>query len=202
VGVAIDGVDGSGKTTLADDLAHVLRELGCEVIRVGADGFLNLRDVRYRLGRRSPDGFWLDSYDYDALRTHVLDPPPQAGGPPWPGGSRRYRRAVRDVASDQPIDSAVQIAAPGAVLVLDGLFLHRDELAGLWDVSVFIDVPFAITAARMAERDGTNVDPDDPSMARYVEGQRLYFAACDPSSRATFVIDNAIPDSPRVKAGE
>jgi uridine kinase len=30
------------------------------------------------------------------------------------------------------------------VLVVDGLFLHRDELAGCSDFSVFLTAPFAI----------------------------------------------------------
>jgi len=53
----------------------------------------------------------------------------------------------------------VQCAEPGTVLVLDGLFLHRDELVGVWDLSVFLQAPFAVSVARMAARDGSNPDP-------------------------------------------
>jgi uridine kinase len=70
------------------------------------------------------------------------------------------------------------------VLVLDGLFLHRDELARCWDLSVFLEVPFTETARRMAVRDGTHPDPDHPSIRRYVGGQRLYNRACTPHGRA------------------
>jgi uridine kinase len=38
--VAIDGAPASGKTTLADELATILREDGREVIRATIDGFL------------------------------------------------------------------------------------------------------------------------------------------------------------------
>jgi uridine kinase len=160
VRVAIDGVDGAGKTTFADELACVLRTQRA-VVRVSADDFHRPRATRYRRGRHSPEGFWLDSFDYARLRADVLDPL-------GPGGSRLYRRAAHDLAPE--------VAPPGAVLVLDGLFLHRDELAGLWDLSVWLEVPFEVTAGRMA--------------ARYVESQRLYIAGCDPASRADFVIEN------------
>ncbi len=50
-------------------------------------------------------------------------------------------------------------AGAGAVAVVDGLFLHRPELAGLWDFTIFLEVPFEVTAARMAERDGSSPDP-------------------------------------------
>ena len=83
------------------------------------------------------------------------------------------------------------------VVIVEGMFLHRDELAGRWDLSVFLDVPFAETARRMAARDGSVPDPEHPSMRRYVEGQRRYLAGCDPRQRATLVVDNTEPRAPR-----
>ncbi|GAB3270239.1 hypothetical protein GCM10027562_38450 [Arthrobacter pigmenti] len=79
---------------------------------------------------------------------------------------------------------------------MDGMFLHREELRQEWDYSVFLDVAFAITAARMARRDGTSADPEHESMVRYVEGQRLYFADSDPASKADLVVDNSNPTAP------
>ncbi|MEJ7742738.1 MAG: hypothetical protein WKF73_09445 [Nocardioidaceae bacterium] len=80
-----------------------------------------------------------------------------------------------------------------AVVIVEGMFLHRDELADRWDWSVFLDVPFAETARRMAERDGSHPDPEHPSMRRYVEGQRIYLDSCRPRIRATVVLDNTSP---------
>jgi len=147
--------------------------------------------VRYRRGRDSPEGFWLDSYDYQAFSQHVLEPFA-------PGGSREYRSAVHDVVTDEPVEGERLAAPPGAVLVVDGLFLHRDELSRVWDLSVFLHAPFSVTAARLAERDGTSPDPAHPSIARYVHGQRLYFGACSPWRRASLVIDNTDVARPRI----
>jgi uridine kinase len=122
-------------------------------------------------------------------------------GPLGPGGSRRYRPAAHDLASDQPRNPGEQVAPPGAVLIVDGLFLHRDELAGEWDFSVFLDVPFEVTARRMAGRDGSSPDPAHPSLRRYRQAQRLYAAACAPDRRATVVIDNTMLDVPRLVRG-
>ncbi|MFC8934526.1 AAA family ATPase [Rhodococcus sp. NPDC057135] len=177
--VAIDGVDGSGKTTFAKNLAAQLNTRPAIVIHV--DDFLNPSEIRHSRGRQSPEGFWLDSYDYDALERHVLDPLA-------PGGSREYRQR-RD-------SDANLVAADGAIVLVEGLFLHRDELASRWDYSIFLDVPFGITAQRMNLRDGTNADPGHPSMNRYVGGQRLYFAAAKPRTRADCVIDNSHPNVP------
>lgn len=189
VRVGIDGVDGAGKTVFADHLAAILSAAGRSVVRVSADDFHQPRAVRHWRGRGSPEGFWWDSYDYAALRQRVLDPF-------GPRGSRRYQAACHDLTTDQQLDPPVESAAPGAVLVVDGLFLHRDELADVWDLSVFLHVPFAVSVARMAGRDGSHPDPAHPSLARYVEGQQLYFQACRPWERADLVVDATDLDAP------
>lgn len=182
--VAVDGVDGAGKSVFADHLAIQLKAAGRPVIRASVDAFHRPRADRYRRGKTSPVGYWLDSFDYTQLRGALLDPLS-------PGGSRRYRTAVHDLVTDGRLEEPWRTADPGAVLVLDGVFLHRDELCRYWDFSIFLDVPFSETAQRMASRDGTNPDPEHPSMARYVQGQRLYLTSCTPAHRAHVVIDNS-----------
>ncbi len=192
VRVGIDGVDGAGKTVFADHLATILSAAGRSVVRVSVDDFHHPRAVRHRRGRASAEGFWLDSYDYIALRRRLLDPL-------GPGGSRRYQAACHDLVSDQQLDPPAESAPPGAVLVVEGLFLHRDELAGVWDLSVFLQASFAVSVARMAARDGSHSDPTHPSVARYVDGQRLYFDACRPWEPANLVVDATDLDAPMLR---
>ncbi len=191
--VGVDGVDGSGKTVFAAELAVALREAGREVVQVSLDDFHHVRAVRYRRGRTSPEGFWLDSFDYPRFAAEVLQPL-------GPGGSGRYRPRGHDLVTDEVLDGPFRDAPAGAVLVVDGLFLHRAELEGLWDFTVFLDVPFEVTAARMAVRDGTDADPEHPSMRRYVQAQRRYFAEREPWERADVVVDNADVERPSVTA--
>ena len=196
VRVGVDGTDGAGKTTFADELAVVLRAAGRLVLRASVDGFHHPREVRYRRGRTSPEGFFHDSYDLGAFHTVLLDPlAPDHVGP------RRVRTAVRDHVTDTDPGAPWQIVDDATVLVLDGIFLQRDELADLWDLAVWLEVPFAETYARMAVRDGCPADPDDPANARYRDGQRLYLAACAPGDRADVVVDNADVTRPRVVRG-
>jgi uridine kinase len=192
--VAVDGVDGAGKTTFAAELSAVLRSRGRETVHLSTDGFHRRRVLRHRRGQDSAEGFWLDSIDYPALQENVLD----AFGP---AGTGRYREASHDLASDRLLDLPWLSAAPEAILVLDGLFLHRDELVSQWDFSIYLDVPFAMSVARMAHRDGRDPDPDHPDNARYVGGQRRYFAVCSPWERATLVIDNTDLAEPRIVRG-
>ncbi|PWW64733.1 hypothetical protein DFQ13_103707 [Actinokineospora spheciospongiae] len=62
--VAIDGPPAAGKTTLADELAVVLRAQDRDVIRATVDDFLFPRAQRYRRGRYSAEGCYLDAHDH------------------------------------------------------------------------------------------------------------------------------------------
>ncbi|MCK7543597.1 hypothetical protein MLC59_05385 [Marinobacter bryozoorum] len=189
--VAIDGVDGAGKTVFADELARRLEAFGAKVIRASVDGFHHPRSVRYRRGRYCPKGFHHDSYDYQALEQALLEPLS-------PGGSGQFIPAVFDHRTDTPVRMSPRQASAGDILVFDGIFAHRRELRGYWDLSVFLEVPFETSVRRLGWRDGTSPDPDAPLNRRYIEGQLLYLSECSPADRATVVVDNSELGSPRI----
>ena len=115
--VAVDGVDGAGKTTFANELADAICPLRRSVIRASVDGFHNPRAIRYERGRHSPDGYFENSYNYAALKQYLLDPLS-------PGGCRRYRAAVFDHVTDRPVSFDEREALPASILLFDGIFLQ------------------------------------------------------------------------------
>ena len=188
--VAVDGVDGAGKTTFANALVPYTRAGGRTVIRASVDGFHNPRAVRYRRGRFDAQGFFEDSYDYASLRRYLLEP--------FLAGATNLHTARFDHATDQTVDCTQPCDGKQCVLLFDGIFLHRPELREFWACSIFLDVPFDTTFARMASRDGTPADPDEDRNRRYLMGQRLYLAQCRPAELATFVVDNCDFYQPRI----
>jgi uridine kinase len=193
--VAVDGVDGVGKTTFADRLATAIVRSGRRVIRASVDDFHNAREVRYRRGRSSPEGFYLDSYNYTALREYLLEP---LGD----GGSRLYRGAVFDLATDSPLTADEQVAPLGSILIFDGIFLHRPELLAYWHFSIFLEAPFEVTIPRGAARGPGfgSPDPASPSNRRYVEGQKIYLGQVRPRELANLIIDNSDLSGPVITA--
>jgi uridine kinase len=181
--VGVDGVDGAGKTVFADEFAAELARRGMAALRASADGFHHPPAVRYRRGRSSPEGFFLDSYDYDSFIRLLL-------APLAPGGDRRIVRAIYDVRAERPVPQVAQVAPVPGVLIVDDIFLHRPELRRHWDYSVFLQVDFTLSVARQARRDGTDPDPAAPANHRYIQGQRIYLRTCQPQRHASVVIDN------------
>jgi len=194
--VAIDGVDGSGKTTLADELVAPLRRAGREVVRASIDGFHNPRTVRYARGSDSPEGYFLDSFDCVALRRELLEPM-------GPNGDCKFRTVVFDYRLNRATEAPLEVAPSDVVLLFDGVFLQREELKDFWDVTVWVDVPFDITVERAVARDAMKgVDPVGVRKKynrRYVPGQRLYMQQCRPHERASIVFANADLEHPTVR---
>jgi len=192
--VAINGVDGSGKSYMANALAEALMQRGERVIQSSVDFFHNPRSVRHAKGRESPEGFYRDSFNTEVLKTRPLEPL-------GPGGSRIYKVRHFDYRIDHTVDADAETARDGDVLVFDGIFLFTPELAPFWDIKVFLEVPFKETFRRMMMRDGSDPDEQAASNRRYRLGQQLYLDECRPAELADIVIDNSDFDHPRFICG-
>ncbi len=196
--VAIDGVTASGKSTFARELTAAVSELGRPAIHLTMDGFHHHREHRYRRGRLSADGYYEDAYDFAALAELVLIPL-------GPGGDRRYRTRVIDLASDAEIGEAPVEAPADAVVIVDGSFLQRPELAGLWDHRILIETDLAVARHRGTVRDarqlGGLAKAEHVYDARYHAAARRYLAAVDPAARATLIVENTDLEHPRLRTG-
>jgi uridine kinase len=190
--VAIDGPPAAGKTTLADELAVLLRARGRDVIRATIDDFLFPRAQRYRRGEYSAEGCYFDTHDTEALRRVLLDPL-------GPGGDRRFRCAVYDGTADTALSPPVMTAPADAVLIFDGVFLMRPELIDRWDLRVFVSTALERTVDRAVIRErraSSRADVERRWRERYIPSQHLYFSTVRPTDRADIVVHNDDPQQP------
>lgn len=195
VRVAVDGRTASGKTTLADEVATALRarDRRRAVIRTSVDGFHRPRAERYCRGRLSAEGYLDDARDWTAIRPLLLDPL-------GPGGDLLYRTASFDLDRDEPIEQEAQRAEPDAILIVDGTFLQRPELADAWDLVMFVDVSEEVATRRGIARDAASLGGEDRAREthkqRYQAAFAIYQARVGPKGRAHIVIDNDDVDAP------
>ena len=194
VRVAVDGPPAAGKTTLADELAVVLRARGHDVIRATIDDFLFPRARRYPRGEYSAEGCYFDTHDYDALNRVLLDPL-------GPGGDRRFRLAVYDRAADAVLSPPVATAPAGAVLVFDGVFLMRPELIDRWDLRILVSTALEKTVDRAVIRErqaSSRAEVERRWRERYIPAQQLYFATVRPADHVDIIVHNDEPGRPTV----
>lgn len=183
--VAVDGADGSGAHAFADDLADALRRAGHTAFRASIDGFHRPRAERHARGAESPEGFYRDAYDYETLRRVLLQPFRM-------GGSTGFVTEDFDWRRDTQVEPRWITGPQDAILIIDGVFLNRPELRGLWNYSLWIDAPPTVAAERLLARDG-----EGSLSTRYSEAQAIYATESKPRTTATAIIDNTDSEAPR-----
>jgi len=175
--IAVEAFDGAGTAQFADAFAERLGKDGHAVFRASIDGFHRPREERYLRGRESAEGLYFDSFDYDLFRRVLIEPFRLGGG-------AGFVTAAWDVARDIPVEMAWRSGPQDATLIVDGIFLGRPELSGLWNWRIWLEASPEIADARFAE------------------AQSLYLADADPRAAATAIVDNTDPDRPRRASGE
>ena len=105
-------------------------------------------------------------------------------------GSAGFVTAAYDVARDTQVELEWKTGPQDATLIVDGVFLNRPELRGLWSWSIWLEVPVELADARLTARDGRGLS------ARYRGGHELYLAQAQPRTAASLIVDNSDPDRP------
>ena len=131
---AIDGRCGSGKTVLAQRLAE---NLSCPVVHTD--------DFYLPPERRVPDWEKIPCANMDLmrLRREVLEP--------FRAGQDALYRPYR--CADETYGPERTVPA-GAVLLVEGSYSHHKELAGLYDLKIFLTCSLEAQTRRLREREG------------------------------------------------
>lgn len=193
--VGINGVDGSGKTEFTKRLSS---QMG-QAIRIHIDDFHHPKIKRYQRGECSPLGFYHDSINFAQVRDRVLRPIKKAKNFPINILTKSF-----DLATDQARFETAEIDRCHVILV-EGIFLFRPELAPFLDIKILIECDFEITLERMKRRDIENAEDigaitefERRFRNKYMAGQKLYMQDISPRSLADIIIDNCNYNSPQV----
>jgi uridine kinase len=190
--IAIDGVDGSGKSRFARSLAAA-----CEAEGAGPVVIFSVDDFRRPLGLVPPDAdegaiYYDRYYDFallDDCLGRFLAGAPRVSIP-------RFDPALERVDGQQELD-----LGEARLALLEGVFVLRASAAATGAVIV-LEVSEPEARRRILERDMGRGRPRDVvehrMNNRYFPAQRAYRAAFDPLGRADVVIDNERWDRPRL----
>lgn len=173
--VAVDGRHGAGQKDFADGVAQTMMTTGVKVFRASMDDFFQPRAVRERAG---DDGLaqYNETYDYSLLRRVLIDPFHTAG-------STSFVLTGFDEVRDQPVFQPKWMSAgPDAIVILDGVFLHRPDLVGTWNYSIWLS---------------TEPQPGaDEEQAGILAADDAYLAHVNPGQIASATINNRDPQQP------
>jgi len=164
--VAVGGNESSGRTAFADDLAAVFDESEQPVFRASLRYFQRSRAAQDAFGPPSAERFYRHAYDYQTLRRVLIDPFRM-------GVATGFVTAQWDPDRDTWIEPTWLTSPVDATLIIDGEFINRRELHGLWAYSIRID--------------------SEPE----TEADRLYLEEANPRSVVSALIDNSDPSLPR-----
>ena len=129
---------------LVEDLGSVVDNLAADSQRLLVSSWHRRREIRLRRGELSPDGYYRDCLDYDALGTVLLEP--------FAVGATSVEISGFDYRSDKPMTEVVDVP-PAVVLLFEGVFLLPPEVRDRWDLALYVHVPEAVTLARVIRRD-------------------------------------------------
>ncbi len=177
--IAIDGRSGTGKSMLATLVAAAL-----DAALIRSDDFY---------AAHIPDAAWdrfsvaekvARAIDWRRLRAEALEPLLRGEPAVW----RPFDFARPRPDGTYPLKQEPDRCAPAEVIVLEGAYACRPELADLIDLAVLVATPDEERRARLAAREA----PDFLRAwhARWDEAEALYFTEVRPPSAFDVVVDN------------
>ncbi|MGF9876853.1 hypothetical protein ABEX39_03155 [Bacillus albus] len=186
--VGVSGITASGKTTFANELAEEIKKRGLPVTRASIDDFHHPRVIRYAQGKESARGYYEDAHDYTAFKERLLKPL-------GPNGNLQYETISHNLITDMPVHNELLLAQPNMVIIVDGTFLLKKDVAHLFDYKIFVDTDFEIARERGAKREteafGSYEEAEKMFLNRYHAACKMYLDEHNPKECADVVFQNS-----------
>lgn len=138
--VALDGLSGSGKTTLARLLKDELEN----VLLIHIDDHITERKRRYHTGRAEWFEYYQLQWDTAELKEQLFEK--------LRSGEKELSLLFYDKEKDCSSVKALSVM-PGAIVLVEGVFLLREEWKAFYDYAIFLDCPRAVRNERVLKRD-------------------------------------------------
>lgn len=187
VRIAINGIEGTGKTVFAEKLTEYLNFKKINTIQVSIDGFHFNKELRYKQGRDSAKGYYEDSHDEIGFVEKVLKSS-QSEIP-------NITKATHDLEIDQYLNLKPMEIDNKTVLITDGAYLFKPNFRENWDLKIYLKTSFETAMNRGIERDKESLGGIDQTkekyQKRYHKASQIYLKANEPEKIADIIINNS-----------
>lgn len=195
--IAITGLDASGKTSIADELAQQIRSTARPVVKISIDDFYNPRRL-WQTTHEPAQAWYKNGYNYADFIQDVMIPLRNARKN---ATSAKIPLKIFDRVKDEPLPKEMVEVPARALVIVEGIFLMRSELKDSFDRTVFVHAPLDTLMARSIQRDtgrlGTAEDVFNVLRDTYLGAHRFYMQESCPITTADVFIDNTDFTNPR-----
>lgn len=181
--VGIDGLGGAGKSTISEEIYKLLSEENYNITLLHIDDFIHPRAVRYNDNYAEWECYYDLQWNYDYLMNEVVNSIKK-------GADFNTKVELYDKDNDTYFLSETNVPV-GSIVIIEGVFLQRQELKGAFDYMIYIDIPEEIRLNRVLERDGYIGDKEQIKAKydnRYFPAEHHYIEICSPSENADYII--------------
>jgi len=187
--VGISGIDGAGKTSFAELFERYLVTDNDETQAIHLDDFHNPKAIRYA-GADQADNYFNRSFNINLVVEKLLKPMSKKK-------TFSTRMTLLDWHTDKYDTVRKYAFGQNTIVVFEGVFLFRKELAPYIDYKIFLNIPFGESKRRARIRDAdTDTNKYDE---KYLPAQSRYLEEYPPEKTADMVIDNSEWEYPRLK---
>lgn len=173
--LGIDGLSRSGKTTLTNMLLSMLYEREIEGIAIHLDDHIVERSKRYNTGCEEWHEYYYLQWDIEWLRKTLFENLIH---------SEEIELPYYDNEKDQYNDKTLNLADK-EIIIVEGIFLQREEWKSYLDYTVFIDCPRDVRFGREKCQTQENIEK---FRNRYWKAEDFYMEKLRPEEKANLVI--------------
>ncbi|MFJ7733766.1 kinase [Lysinibacillus sp. NPDC097231] len=163
--IAIDGLGGAGKSTIANELAEELQSI-CAIELIHIDYLIVERSKRYDTGFDEWYEYYYLQWDIEFIKKNILLP--------LHNNNLQLVLPFYNQSADMVSNRKI-ILDSNSILIIEGVFLLRHEWRNFYDYRLFIDIPRQVREERVLQRDVYIGD----SEARLSKYERRYWPAED-----------------------
>lgn len=187
--IGINGIDGAGKTSFAEALETYLKTRGLSTQIIHLDDFHHPRAIRHA-GNDLMDNYYNKSFNISLIVDILLAPVQKKK-------SVSFKLKTLDLYKDKYVNECKYTINKNTIVIFEGVFLFKKELAPYIDLKVFLDIPFEECKRRAGARDPREIV--EKYDAKYLPAQVKYLTEYPPAKVADIVIDNTDWEYPTIK---